>query len=86
MPDAPVRILLVDDDEDDYVITRNLVSEIRGRRYQLEWVDNYDKAVTAVRRREHDICLLDFRLGSRTGLELLRESKTLNDRAGRPRD
>jgi len=80
MPDAPVRILLVDDDEDDYVITRNLVSEIRGRRYHLEWVDNYDKAVAAVRRREHDICLLDYRLGSRTGLELLRESKSLNDR------
>jgi signal transduction histidine kinase len=80
MPDAPVRILLVDDDEDDYVITRTLVSEIRGRRYQLEWVDNYDKAVAAVRRREHDICLLDYRLGSRTGLELLRESKSLNDR------
>ena len=80
MSDAPVRILLVDDDEDDYVITRNLISEIGGRRYQLEWVDNYDAALAAVLRREHDICLLDYRLGSRTGLELLQESKSLNDR------
>ncbi len=80
MPDTPVRVLLVDDDEDDYVITRNLISEIRDRRYQLEWVDNYDAALDAVRRREHDICLLDYRLGGRTGLELLRESKSLNDR------
>ena len=80
MPDAPVRVLLVDDDEDDYVITRNLISEIGGRRYQLEWMDNYDAALAAVHRREHDICLLDYRLGSRTGLELLQESKSLNDR------
>jgi len=80
MSDASVRILLVDDDEDDYVITRNLISEIGGRRYQLEWVDNYDAALAAVQRNVHDICLLDYRLGSRTGLELLRESKSLNDR------
>jgi len=80
MPDAPVRILLVDDDEDDYVITRGLISEIKDRRYQLEWVDNYDAALAALQRCEHDICLLDFRLGSRTGLELLRESKAFNGR------
>jgi len=78
MPDAPVRVLLVDDDEDDYIITRNLISEIRDRRYQLEWVDNYDAALTALHRHEHDICLLDYRLGSRTGLELLREPESLN--------
>ncbi|HUA38352.1 MAG TPA: response regulator [Candidatus Sulfopaludibacter sp.] len=80
MPDGPVRVLLVDDDEDDYVITRNLISEIKDRRYQLEWVDNYDAALAAVHRHQHDICLLDYRLGGRTGLELLRESKSLNDR------
>jgi signal transduction histidine kinase len=80
MPDAPVRVLLVDDDEDDYVITRNLISEIKDRQYQLEWVDNYDAALAAVHRHEHDICLLDYRLGSRTGLELLGESKSVNGR------
>ena len=80
MPDATVRVLLVDDDEDDYVITRNLISDIKDRRYQLEWVDGYDAALAAVHRHEHDICLLDYRLGGRTGLELLRESNSLNDR------
>jgi signal transduction histidine kinase len=80
MPDAPVRVLLVDDDEDDYIITRDLISKIRDRRYQLEWVDNYDAALTALQRHAHDICLLDYRLGSRTGLELLRESKAFNGR------
>jgi signal transduction histidine kinase len=80
MPDATVRVLLVDDDEDDYIITRNLISEIGDRRYQLEWVDNYEAALAAVHRHEHHICLLDYRLGGRTGLELLRESKSLNDR------
>jgi PAS domain S-box-containing protein len=75
MPDTPVRVLLVDDDEDDYIITRDLISDIRDRRYQLEWVNNYDAALAALRRHAHDICLLDYRLGSRTGLELLQESQ-----------
>ncbi len=34
MADAPVKVLLVDDDEDDYVITRDLISQIKERRYQ----------------------------------------------------
>ena len=81
MSDAPVKVLLVDDDEDDYVITRDLISQIRERRYHLDWINNYDAALPAIRRQEHDICLLDYRLGERTGLELLRESQSLNVRA-----
>ena len=81
MSDAPIKVLLVDDDEDDYVITRDLISQIRERRYHLDWINSYDAAVPAIRRQEHDICLLDYRLGERTGLELLRESQSLNIRA-----
>jgi PAS domain S-box-containing protein len=80
MPENPVKILLVDDDEDDCIITRDLISRIGDHRYRLDWVDHYDDALTAVRRGEHDICLLDYRLGERTGLELLRESQTFNSR------
>ncbi len=73
----------MDDDEDDYIITRDLISQIRERRYQLEWVNNYDAALAAIQHREHDICLLDYRLGERTGLELLRESQSFS---GTPAD
>jgi signal transduction histidine kinase/DNA-binding response OmpR family regulator len=81
MPGNPVKILLVDDDEDDYIITRDLIARIGDRRYQLDWISNYDDALAAVRRREQDLCLLDYRLGERTGLELLRESQPF---PGRP--
>jgi PAS domain S-box-containing protein len=80
MTDPAVRVLLVDDDEDDYIITRDLVGQIGHPPYQLEWIDTYDAALAALQRREHDICLLDYRLGERTGLELLRESQSFNGR------
>ncbi|MDE3066151.1 MAG: response regulator [Verrucomicrobiota bacterium] len=79
MADNPIKVLLVDDDEDDYVITREVISQIRDRRHQLDWADNYDAALEALQRRSYDICLLDYRLGGRTGLELLREARTLTD-------
>jgi two-component system, cell cycle sensor histidine kinase and response regulator CckA len=77
---ASIKVLLVDDDEDDYLITRDLISQIREHRYDLEWINNYNDALAAVGRGEHDICLLDYRLGERTGLELLRESQSLSKR------
>ena len=69
-----IKILLVDDDDDDHVITRNLLSEIEGWHFDLEWVDTYDAALERIRQQEHDVYLLDYRLGARTGLDLLRES------------
>ncbi|MDP9426957.1 MAG: response regulator, partial [Actinomycetota bacterium] len=65
-----LRVLLVEDDEDDYVIIRELLSEIEG--LELEWVSSYEEALGAIGREEHDVCLLDYRLGDRSGLDLLR--------------
>ena len=68
-----IKILLVDDDEDDYVITRGLLSEIEGTEFDLEWVATFNGALDAIARRVHDVYLVDYGLGERTGLDLLRE-------------
>ena len=69
---ALLKVLLVEDDEDDYVIIRDLLSEMG--RFELEWVTDYDPALEAIEREEHDVYLLDYHLGERSGLELLREA------------
>ena len=72
MNNVPVKVLLVDDDEDDYVLTRDWFSEMAGARYELDWVNSYDQAIKAIANSQHDVYLFDYRLGSRNGLELLR--------------
>ncbi|MBN1995050.1 MAG: PAS domain S-box protein [Anaerolineae bacterium] len=67
----PLRILLVDDDEDDYVITRDLLAEIKEDRFSIDWVDSYEAALTAIKNDAHDVYLIDYRLGGHNGLELL---------------
>jgi signal transduction histidine kinase len=67
-------MLLVEDDEDDYIITRDLLQEIHGVDYALEWEPDFETARQRIFKREHDIYLVDYRLGSHNGLELLREA------------
>jgi PAS domain S-box-containing protein len=80
MNENPVKILLVDDDEDDFIIARDLLFQTDRNRYRIEWVDSYESGLESLRRNEHDLCLLDYRLGKRTGLELLREARTFHGR------
>ena len=74
MDSGPVRVLLVDGKEEDCVVTRQLLSEAQGKRFELEWILGYEGALDTIKRHVHDVYLLDYRLGERTGLELLREA------------
>ncbi len=67
-----VRALLVDDSEEDFLATRDLLQAISRGRVQLEWIASYDAALAAMVRQEHDVYLLDYQLGERSGLTLLR--------------
>ena len=72
--DVRLRVLLIDDDEDDRVLTAERLNEIPGNPYQLDWISRYDEGLEAICQGTHDVYLLDFRLGARTGIELLREA------------
>jgi FixJ family two-component response regulator len=69
------NILLVDDDEDAFVLSRALLSEAAPARMQLEWAGSYREALEAMRRNQHDAYLVDYYLGAKTGLDLLREAR-----------
>jgi diguanylate cyclase (GGDEF)-like protein len=71
MDDQFIRVLLVEDDEDDYIITRDLLSAVRRERFRLDWVASYTAALETIKRIQYDICLFDYRLGEGDGLELL---------------
>lgn len=74
MKDGPWKILLVDDDEDDFVYTRSLLSDIRPGQFQLDWARNFEAGMAAFRSCEYDAYLVDYRLGDRDGLELVRQA------------
>lgn len=75
MKNDQLKVLLIEDDEDDYILVAGLLSAVPSLKFQLDWANNYNAGFEAVSRYRHDVCLLDFRLGKRTGLELLYELK-----------
>ena len=72
MNDQRVKLLLVDDDEDYYLIIRDLLSEIDWVNFELHWVSTYEAAQEAAKSGQHRVFLVDYRLGERDGLELMR--------------
>ena len=74
MRKRPLRILLIDDDEDDHLMFTGMIAEIKGAKWTVEWASSYDAGKAAILKNEHDICFLDYRLGRHTGLDLLKEA------------
>ncbi len=66
-------MLLVEDDEDDFLLTRDLLGDITTFDCSLDWAVTCAAAKEAIAAKKFDVCLIDYRLGERTGLELLRE-------------
>lgn len=76
METSHLKALLVEDDEDDYILTRDLLVEISGEGFRLDWVETYEAGLEGMRKDQHDVYLVDYRLGKDNGLQLLREAIT----------
>lgn len=70
-----VRILIVEDDEDDFYLTSQLIKSIpQAKEWTTDWCYNYKDALQRICNKEYDIFFIDYFLGGRTGLELLKEA------------
>ncbi len=71
----PRKLLLIDDDRLQARIVQQQLKAFRGEAYDFEWAATYEEGLERLLSGEHTACLLDFQLGPRDGLELIREAK-----------
>src|SRR3954467_6817931 len=68
------RILIVDDDEDDYFITSEYIKSIPSNNFIVDWSYNYKDALNKLISNEYHIYFVDYRLGIKTGMDLLNDA------------
>ncbi len=67
-----IKVLLVDDDQDDYMLTRDALKKAAGVRFELDWCPTYDKGLAEMIHNRHEAYLVDYQLGARDGVELIK--------------
>jgi signal transduction histidine kinase/DNA-binding response OmpR family regulator len=72
-----LHILMVDDDEDDHVMTRALLAECLGDRFRLDDATTLAGGLAMLERQRYDVCLCDYRLGEHTGQDFLEQARRL---------
>ncbi|MEI5639184.1 MULTISPECIES: response regulator [unclassified Pseudoalteromonas] len=72
---SEVNVLLIEDDEDDYILTLDYLQSIDGFKFNLTWQSQYAQALEALESNTFDLCLLDYQLGPETGLNVLKEAR-----------
>lgn len=72
-------ILVIDDDDVDQMLIKRLLHKIFGRELKLDFVSNWDRAISAVQCRQHDIYIIDQNLCAGTGLEIIERSAVKDD-------
>lgn len=62
-------VLIIDDDEDDALIVRDMLNEAAPDRYSIDWISDAEQALPRLAQGDVDIVLLDYRLSGCLGTD-----------------
>lgn len=71
----PRRVLLIDDDRLQCKLTAASLGQFWLEKFVVDWVDNYEAGLQKLLHGDYSVCLLDYQLGERDGLMLLRAAQ-----------
>jgi diguanylate cyclase (GGDEF)-like protein len=69
-----IRVLVIDDDRLQVRLLQAHFKNFRRGAYSLDWSETYEDGLARLLTGAYSACLLDFRLGDRDGLQLIREA------------
>ena len=75
MSDKKIKVLIIEDDEDDFIIMKHYLSKIKTIHYDVYWSSDYDYALDDILEDKHDIYLVDHYLGKGEGVEIIEKAR-----------
>ncbi|NOU50607.1 response regulator [Pseudoalteromonas sp. JBTF-M23] len=77
--DKTIKLLLIEDDEDDYILASDYLNEMLDFDFKVTWLSNYEEITSELEHTTFDLCLLDYQLGAHTGLSVLQAAKEMGN-------
>jgi signal transduction histidine kinase len=68
-------VLIVDDDGDDIELARLALEEVPGSSYRVATAKTFEEGLALLGRQPFDVCLVDYRLGARDGIDFICEAR-----------
>lgn len=78
LQDKKIRISIVDDDEDDFLIIADYLKDVQAISAEIHWCNNYNSALKDILNRKHDLYFVDYRLDAKSGVDLLQQALNHN--------
>lgn len=69
------RVLLVDDELDEFIICRDLLVRAGAPGYTLQWARTFEAGLDMLEHDHPAVCLVDYQLGLRSGLDFVRVAR-----------
>ncbi|MCB9461564.1 MAG: response regulator [Anaerolineaceae bacterium] len=66
-----LRVLVIDDSHDQYMLVRDMLTAIVHEGLDLEWAATYYEGLSFIESREFDVALVDYELGDHNGLDFI---------------
>jgi PAS domain S-box-containing protein len=70
-----VRVLLVEDQDQDALVIQALLENLPGTPVVVDRVSTAAEALATLAERRHEVCLLDYMLGEETGIDVLSRAR-----------
>jgi diguanylate cyclase (GGDEF)-like protein len=71
LPEKTLRVLIVDDDEDDLYLINEALRDVERTRYDVTNASSILLAMVALAKESFDVIFSDFRLGALTGIDFI---------------
>ncbi|POY37306.1 hypothetical protein C3K47_05950 [Solitalea longa] len=70
-----ITIVIIDDDEDDFLLTKHYLDSVPAQKYLVKRAANYDEALMFFAEDDIDVFLVDYKLGKYRGIDILNIAK-----------
>ena len=74
IPSTMRKILMIDDDRLQFRLTQGHFKNFQAEIYELEWAATFEDGLARLLAGGYVACLLDYQLGPKDGLQLIREA------------